>query len=133
LAESLQKFLVTLWVLISFLGCVSGSKQDTVRDAGIQIGNDHEMESMAGYHKVFPYPYEVVWRATQLTLKYPIRINNMETGILETEFINSTEGFQAPAYMEHPALPSSSRHRMVFQLVKISGKESTKVVVVKKN
>ena len=60
----------------------------------------------SSYHKVFNYSYEAVWRAAQLTLKYPIAVNNIDNGVLETEWIRSSDGFIAPGAIKEPSAGS---------------------------
>ncbi len=81
--------------------------------------------------KVFSYSYDSVWRAAQLSLRYPIAINNMDTGILETEWIKAIDGFQPPD-SEKP-VSSGIRYKISLNLVKgkLDGQESVRVTIVK--
>lgn len=81
--------------------------------------------------KVFNYSYESVWRAAQLSLRYPIYINNMDTGVLETEMIKSIDGYLAPFSAQNP--PGGIRYKITLSVAKgkISGKESCRVTITK--
>lgn len=81
--------------------------------------------------KVFYFSYDSVWRASQLALKYPIAINNMDNGVLETDFIKADDGFLAPASSHMPS--SGIRYKITLVLVKgkVDGKESVRVTVGK--
>lgn len=81
--------------------------------------------------KVFYYPYDSVWRASQLALKYPIGINNMDNGVLETDFIKADDGFVAPKGSGAPS--SGVRYKITLVLVKgkIDGRESVRVTISK--
>jgi hypothetical protein len=81
--------------------------------------------------KVFYATYDQVWRAAQLSLKYPMAINNMDNGILETEYINAIEGFQPP---DQTTVPSSGiRYKISLTIAKgkTEGKEAIRVTVNK--
>lgn len=84
------------------------------------------------YHKVFPYNYESVWRAAQLTLKYPIAVNNMENGVLETEWVRGIDGFLAPGASREPS--AGIRYKISLMLVKgkLDGKQSVRMTIAKK-
>jgi hypothetical protein len=82
--------------------------------------------------KLFLSPYEQVWKATQFSVKYPIAINNMDSGMLETEWIKSVDGFRPPVIESEP--DSGMRYKIMVQAVRgqIDGKSSVKVTVRKK-
>ena len=81
--------------------------------------------------RVFMYPYDSVWKAALLTLKYPLAINNTDNGVLETEWIRAEDGFNPPF-----AKKSSSgvRYKILMNVVKgkADGLSSIKVTVNKK-
>lgn len=85
----------------------------------------------ASSQKVFLASYDSVWRATQLALKYPIAMNNMDTGILETEWIKAVDGFQSPVVEKDPS--SGIRYKLNLNLVKgkLEGRDSVRVTLVK--
>lgn len=82
--------------------------------------------------KVFAFPYESVWRAAQLTLKYPIAVNNMDNGVLETEWIRGVDGYIPP--VEGRAPSAGIKYKISLNMVKgkLDGKSSVRVTVAKK-
>lgn len=82
--------------------------------------------------KVFYYPYESVWRASQLSLKYPLAVNNMDTGNLETEYIKGLDGWLEPEAKKDPS--PGIRYKISLNLVKgtINGKEVVRMTMNKK-
>lgn len=81
--------------------------------------------------KVYYASYDNVWRAAQLALKYPIAMNNMDNGVLETEFIKADDGFQPPS---EEKLPSSGlKYKISMLLVKgrVDGRDSVRVTIKK--
>lgn len=80
----------------------------------------------------FTATYESVWRAAQISLRYPIAINNMDTGQLETDWIRALEGFMAPDQKKPPS--SGIRYKLNLSLVrgKRGNRPSVRVVVRKK-
>lgn len=83
------------------------------------------------HQKVFYFPYDSVWRAAQLAVKYPISVNNMDNGILETEFIRASEGFSSPVEESQPS--SGVRYKITLVLAKgrVNNKESVRVTITK--
>lgn len=81
----------------------------------------------------FPYEYDRVWRAVQKSLsKYPIRVNNIETGKIETEVLRGEKVWHAAH--EKPKVQPGLRYQIVVQLVRgqaLNGKASTEVSVEK--
>lgn len=82
--------------------------------------------------KVFQYPYDSVWRASQLALSYPIAVNNMDNGTLETDWIKAIDGFQAPTAQKEPS--SGIRYKISLTLVKgrLDGRESVRITMNKR-
>ncbi|MEZ0393220.1 MAG: hypothetical protein ACAH59_13455 [Pseudobdellovibrionaceae bacterium] len=81
--------------------------------------------------KVFYFPYDSVWRAAQLALKYPIAVNNMDHGVLETDFIRGDDGFISPTVEKVPS--SGIRYKITLTLVKgkIDGRDGVRVTIQK--
>jgi hypothetical protein len=98
---------------------------------GPQKNTNKILKGMPTRQRVFFATYDQVWRAAQLTLKYPMAINNMDNGILETEFINAMEGFISPT--ESKAAPSGIRYRVRLTIAKgkAESKEAIRVTVNK--
>lgn len=84
--------------------------------------------------KVFKTEYDRVWRATQKAMgKYPIKTNNIETGVLETDVIRGERGFK-PAHMVVKIQPGL-RYQLIVKLVRgqtSGGVASTEVSVEKR-
>ena len=112
--------------LISIIGLSTacsmlGIESDTKKDAGPQTG-------------VFEDEYDRVWRAAQLALaKYPMRVNNMDAGILETDFIKRAKIWQPPNVTKLPRV--GERHKITVRMVKGMSDDdvsAVKVIVAKK-
>ncbi len=71
--------------LLSSVGCTSVKKSSVQSSLSLQ-----------STQKIFLYSYESVCRAAQLSIIYPLSINNMDTGKLETEFIPARDGLVLP-------------------------------------
>ena len=82
--------------------------------------------------KIFYASYDEVWRAAHAVLKYPIVVDNQDTGIIETDFIKGVDGWLLP----EAAAPTSSGLRykihMVFAQGKFNGKDSVRVTIEKR-
>jgi hypothetical protein len=87
-------------------------------------------DSKSGWVKLYAQNYESVWRAAQITIKYPVAINNIDTGVLETDWIRAEEGFQTPAV---EARSAGVRYKIILNMVKgsINGKPTAKVTLRK--
>ncbi len=81
------------------------------------------------YARTFKAPYETVWRATQQALlNYPMNINNMDTGQLQTLYITGKHRYQAP-HLEKTVLPSGYQYRLNINILR--GKRSARVILAK--
>lgn len=82
--------------------------------------------------KVFPYAFDKVWRAAQLTLNYPIKEENIEQGIMRTEDIRATDGFVSPD--TNSASSPSAKYNLTLHFAKgfMAGRPSTMVNIEKK-
>lgn len=80
---------------------------------------------------MFFQSYDAVWRAAQIALRYPISINVMETGQLETDWVRMSDGFQAPGSDARPS--AGTRFRIVALLVKgmVNDRPSVRVTLTK--
>lgn len=84
--------------------------------------------------QVFYSPFDKVWRAAQLAIAhYPPRVNNMDTGILETEVIKglSSKSWQGPHQARRPPAGMKYQIRVVVSRGDVDGKEATQVIVQK--
>jgi hypothetical protein len=106
----------------SFVSCRSGADKKRI---------DRVVESSLT-QKIYMYSFDSVWRASQLTLKYPISVNNMDSGVLETEWIQALDGFQSPTETKLPS--SGVRYKITLTLTrgKAQNKESVRVNIFKK-
>lgn len=84
------------------------------------------------FQKIFFFPYDSVWRAAQLALKYPISVNNMDNGVLESDWVRGIDGF-IPPHLEKDPSPGV-RYKLQLSLVKgrTDKRESVRVTIVKK-
>lgn len=83
------------------------------------------------YSRVYDAPFELVWRATQQALlNYPMNINNMDTGYLQTLYITGKHRYKAP-HKENELLPSGFQYRLNINIQK--GDERSKVIVAKES
>lgn len=95
------------------------------------IAKKQKKDQKFNHQKVFLSTYDAVWRAAQLSLRYPIGVNNMDHGILETDFIKADDGFIAPTEEETPS--SGIRYKITLTLAKgkVDNKESVRVTISK--
>lgn len=81
------------------------------------------------YSRRFKAPYEMVWRATQQALlNYPMNINNMDTGQLQTLFITGKHRYKAPHQVDK-ILPSGYQYRLNINIVR--GEQVSRVIITK--
>lgn len=113
--------LISSFFLISFLAACTAPPKKAKKS-----------EKKASYQKIYYASYDNVWRAAQLALKYPIAMNNMDNGVLETEFIKADEGFQPP-FEEESGASSGLRYKINMILVKgkSEGRDSVRVTIRK--
>jgi len=84
--------------------------------------------------QVFYASFEEVWRAVNLVLQpYPLRISNMDQGLLETDVIRGYKVW-APPYKNDVAATGESYH-LTMHVVKgaLDRRAATKVTIVKDN
>ena len=84
--------------------------------------------------RTFYADVESVWRAAQLTLKhYPLNISDLDSGILETDFIKGAKVWVAP-HKGAVTPPNGLRYklRIIFSQVDVGGRVGTKVHIEKK-
>ncbi len=120
-SKKIQQLSLILLLLSSLSGCSL-------------LGIDHEENKDAGPQStIFESPFDKVWRAAQLALaRYPIRVNNMDSGTLETDFIKR-EKIWRPPYQKIDN-PMGQRHMITIRMVKGAYEdknEAIKVVVSK--
>lgn len=104
-------FLSTLTFLL--LACSSTPKQNAPNE----------------FSRTFKTPYETVWRATQQALlNYPMNINNMDTGNLQTLFITGKHRY-LPPHLKNTVLPSGYQYRININIIK--SQTRSKVIISK--
>jgi uncharacterized protein YceK len=118
---TLSLFLVMLSFAVG--GCASLTSRQKSAD---------KLVKKVATQKVFYYPYESVWRAAQLALKYPFAVNNMDSGLLETESIRGLDGWLAPEVNRDPS--AGLKYKIMLNLVKgnVNSKETVRVTLTKK-
>lgn len=85
--------------------------------------------------QVFFGNFDEIWRATQLALQspnsYPLRVNNMDTGSIETETIKGSLVWIAPHQTETAG--GGYSYRLIVRVIKgnIEGRSAYKVTISK--
>lgn len=82
--------------------------------------------------KVYVGPFEKVWQSAQLVMaQYPMRVNNIDLGLIETDVITGESTFTAPE--QENRRPGGYRYNIRLHLVKgrTQGQPSVKVSVKK--
>ena len=75
------------------------------------------------YEKEYNASYEEVWRACQqAVLSYPLKINNMEQGLIQTTSLRSHVYFKPPHLTKKQA--NGYRYDLSFSIFKISAKKT---------
>ena len=81
------------------------------------------------YSRVFNTGFDTLWRATQQALlNYPMNVNNMDAGFLQTLYITGKNRFQAP-HEEGETLPSGYQYRLNINIIK--GNNRSKISILK--
>lgn len=83
------------------------------------------------FNRVFRSNFDTVWRATQQALlNYPMNINNMDTGFLQTLYITGKHRYKAP-HEQKKRLPSGYQYRINVHILKSNSDRRTKVTIQK--
>lgn len=115
-----MRFILTLFLGAALTGCSSSEKK-------VEAGVPTPAED------VFYAEPEAVDRAiSQVMVKYPQKIANLEAGVLETDYIKGDARFQPPH--KKVTFGSGYRYRILIRTVKgkTNGKSAIKVQVLKK-
>jgi hypothetical protein len=120
LVRQISRFLILCGFLF-VAACSTGDKA---------VPTGKRMRKIMG-QKVYYAPFDSVWRAAQVALRYPISINNMDNGVLETDFIKADDGFMPPTGSK--AISSGVRYKinMILSKGRISGKQGVRVSIKK--
>lgn len=123
LISKLCKSVIRVFLVGALVGCASTGKD---------VNTLSPVEQKKNTQKVFPFNYEAVWRAAQISLKYPIAVNNMDNGVLETEWIRGVDGFIPPHTQRDPS--SGIRYKISINMVKgkLDSSPSVRVSIFKK-
>ena len=84
--------------------------------------------------QVYAASFDLVWRAIQLVMaRYPLRLNNADAGLLETETIR-TDGAWRPPFDQHAHLGAGYRYRLQIRVLKgkSQNRPAIKVVILKR-
>jgi|GEM_PF-726097 len=95
------------------------------------VVNPKKGQGLSEYSRIFKANYETVWRATQQTmLNYPMNINNMDTGVLQTLFLTGRQRYQPPHIQRD--LSNGFQYRIYIKVLKSRSDKRTRVTVSKK-
>lgn len=125
LRQGLSLKLLSLFAAVGFsiftVGCATSDPMST--------GDFHPKKII--HEKVFYQNYDRVWRAAQLAVKYPIAVNNMDHGVLESEFVKNEDGFVMPGLESKST--AGLRSKIVVNMVrgKIEGHDGVRVTIQK--
>jgi uncharacterized lipoprotein len=82
------------------------------------------------YSKVFKTNFDTLWRATQQALlNYPMNVNNMEAGFLQTLYISGKNRYMPPHLQGKKNYPSGYQYRLNINIIK--GKSRSKISILK--
>ncbi len=120
------RFFVQVSVVGFFLAALLGCETFQGHDNRVQRSLENAFQQ-----RVYYASYESVWRAAQVALKYPIALNNMDNGILETDWVRALDGYVSPATRKTAS--AGVRYRLQLTLVKgrTSNRDSVKVTIRK--
>ncbi len=114
--------------IFNFLGLVCLA----VACAGPQTKYEIDADAVESESLAVNTSLEKAWRAAQLALaEYPIRVNNQDSGIIETEPIRSDQGFRVPG-RERQGAPSGRKYRIQVRIYRDHGTDDATRVVVRK-
>jgi hypothetical protein len=115
--QQISKLVIILLLALAAAGCVTNPKADPpIKEPETRVYYD---------------AYEQVWRAMQLALrKYPVKINNIDLGVLETDFVKGDKIFTDPN--DNRPKPGY-RYKITVRVVRgrIEGKNAVEVTVLK--
>jgi hypothetical protein len=121
-----------LLVLLSlfFLGCASVRGKKLATDPSSPLAKIVISPSGAP-SQVYFATYETVWRSMKLAVRYPIAMDNMDEGILVTDWIREVDGYRPPH--ETSGGRPGVRYRLQLQAIRgrVGGRASVKVTIDK--
>ncbi len=97
-----------------------------------QVDSADKIIQKASKQKIFFAPYDLVWKAAHLSIKYTIASENQDFGMIETDYVKAVDGWLPPDRTKPDY--KSARYKLVltFARGKIDGKVSTRVTIDKK-
>ncbi len=118
--------LISRFIFISLLVFTSGcSLFDRQPDPKANL------KQAASRQRVFFANYDLVWRAAHAVVKYPLSIDNQDTGVLETEYIKGIDGWVPPETVASPSSGIRYKITLLFAKGKTDGREATRVTIDK--
>lgn len=80
--------------------------------------------------KNIPGEYEQVFKAAQMSLAdYPIEVNDMEAGFLQTTFIKNEQAWSPPHLGRK--LPGGFRYTLSIQVLRLKNEKMSKIIITK--
>lgn len=111
------------FLLATHWGCSLFEKQSDSADKIIQ---------KASKQKIFFAPYDLVWKAAHLSIKYTIASENQDFGVIETDYVKAVDGWLAPDRTKPEFKSARYKIVMTFARGRIEGRDSTRVTIDKK-
>ena len=87
----------------------------------------------ASKQKIFYAPYDLVWKAAHMSIKYSIASENQDFGVIETDYIKAVDGWLPPGKTKPDY--KSARYKLIFTFAKgkkVDGKEPTRLTIEKR-
>lgn len=85
----------------------------------------------ASQQRIYFAPYDLVWKAAHMSLKYTIASENQDFGVIETDYIKSVDGWISPDQTSPQY--RNARYKLYFTFAKSpEGKEATRLTIDKK-
>lgn len=121
--QNKTNFIFNLFIILTLSSCSLFERQPESADKIIQ---------KASKQKIFFAPYDLVWKAAHLSIKYTIASENQDFGVIETDYVKAVDGWLPPTQTK-PEF-KSARYKLLFTFAKgkIDGKDSTRVTIEKK-
>lgn len=89
------------------------------------------LNKAASRQRVFFANYDLVWRAAHAVVRYPLSVDNQDTGVIETEYIKGVDGWVPPETSISPSSGIRYRITLLFAKGKTDGREATRVTIDK--
>lgn len=122
-ARSIFRFTLVLLVSLSATSCSLFDRS---------LGPPPRGLKMSAKQRIFFANYDLVWRAAHAVIRYPIAVDNQDTGVLETDYIKSVDGWQEPEAKTNPSSGVRYKIILLFAKGKVDGRESTRVTIEKR-